>query len=839
MPHSQPRILPRQTITRALTDAINRFPLVVLAAPMGYGKTTAVRELRDTLAMRIFSTTIPQGAHSALYLWESLYAQLTAQGARLAPSLLRAGVPLDAPQRQRLVDHAKPYLSSCPSLWIIDDYHFANVPEMNDFITLCAEQAVPGFCILMLTRTRPSLPLSHLCANNRAMLFDQELLTFSPQEAIAYFQLNDTAEPQPAESAWAFSEGWAVALWLCMQNYRAHGVIKACQDIEALISETAFSTYAPGDQKLLLQLSLFDSFSPAQAAMVANDPAAPQRLHLLHNDNAFITYDPESDSYRLHSIFRTYLARSLAEEAWVPAQTPPRTGATIDSPLPATKEIDIPGLFRRAGEWFAQQGDRIQALRFFSQAGRDEDLLRLLECFAEPESGHYLMFDPEGVAAMIHNIPWSVRRLCPMGYLAFVYHYMSRVNLTKGLRLLEEARFIWNADPSFSPAERRRIEGEMELILGLESFNDLFAMREHHKKAHLLLEGHSSLSQQQLLWTFGSPHAAFLYLREPGTYKELVERVGTNLFYYQEITGGCSAGAHDLFQAEFLLETDALHRVQSSLAKAMFRAVGQQQIATRIAISFTQARLYLAGGEADKAKGVLDDLAPLLLRNGNSLLFTSLDLFRGYIAAVRHSEEEIPLWLRHGELTASRNFHQGANFATIVHGKALLARKKWSTLEALAEDIPYNMGKYNNVFGRIHAKIFLAIAASHLHGRDQALHRLREGIALARPDGILCSIAEYGIHINALLLHLREWNPADGYLHKLAKMTRHYVKFACSENTLHPEQPTPLPFAKPSESRRSGTRLRMPSATEGPFPQTTKFAFKKRTTPAIKANDRE
>ena len=765
-------LLPRDHVTTTLEAAVMAYPLVVLTAPMGYGKTTAARQLMSRLCARVYYVGITPGQHNAHYLWDMAFAQLASQGSEIAPSMRSMGFPADAMRMQCIFEQGRTYLSARPTLLVVDDYHYAADPAMDDLLEALAREGIPNFHILLISRTLPRMALEDMRLKGIATLFDQQLLTFSKEETCAYFALHGTEDVPTAESAWRYTEGWAAALWLSLQSCRTHGTPTPARDLESLFSETVFSSYDAGDQAFLLQLSVFSSFTSLQAAAVCNDNDAPQRLRSLHNRNAFISYDPVSERYQLHSLFRYFLKKCLRE---LPSS--PLPAATNGAVHPSfVGHIDKPVLYRLAGEWLVSEGDTVQGMHYFFQAGRDEDLLRILELFAVPGDGLFVMFDPQGVVSMLNAIPWEIRYRCPLGWLAFISHYMSRVSLEEGLVLLKEASRAFAGAQSLPPDMKQRLAGEIEIIFGIEAFNDLFAMRERYAKAHTLLQGSSAISHPQLIWTFGSPHAVFHYLREPGSYEKLVRLVENNMHLYQELTNGCSAGAQDLFRAEFLLETDQAHAVEPYLRKAAVKAAAKEQHSSLIAINFTMSRLLLRQGKVLAARELILNMLPGILKTGNPLLRNSFDLCQGYLAALAGYKDEIPLWLRQGKkMAVVRGFYQVAGFALIVHGKALLLAEDWPRLEALAEDIPSQLGVYNNLFGSIHAAVFRAIAVSRLRSLQEALPFLEKALNLAQPDGIVCSLAEYGTHLTPLLRRMGENNRQNPFIKKLERTVKNYA----------------------------------------------------------------
>ncbi len=69
------KLLPRTQVTAALAGSLD-VPLVLLTAPMGYGKTTAARHLMAALDFSCVYLSVPQGADSARWLWDYFCSRL-------------------------------------------------------------------------------------------------------------------------------------------------------------------------------------------------------------------------------------------------------------------------------------------------------------------------------------------------------------------------------------------------------------------------------------------------------------------------------------------------------------------------------------------------------------------------------------------------------------------------------------------------------------------------------------------------------------------------------------------------------------------------------------------
>ncbi|MDL2207898.1 hypothetical protein LJB82_04170, partial [Desulfovibrio sp. OttesenSCG-928-M16] len=756
----------RKRVTRALAEAFAKNRLVVLTAPMGYGKTLAGKDFIASRRSRTSYVSIRKGPHQAAYAWELVSAQLLDQGAPIARHMQSMGLPRDDVTLQHLLGMCKKLTSDNPVMLFFDDYHHAESPEINRIFEQLTREHIPGLRILLMSRVRPGLPLEDLRVKGQAAILGQELLAFSLQEAKDLFALYGCTDSQPAEQAWRFSEGWPAAISMSLQSYLSGGGIEPVSDLEKLISETIFSARREDEQRLLLHLPLVDSFTAEEAAYLSDDPAAPHRLRMLFDQGSFLGYSPLTKTYTLPGIFKSYLTARLEEDV-----------------LPGSLAVDKPELYRRAGECLVEKGDFLQALRLFHKAGQEQDLVRILQLFEGPGEGFFLAFDPAGVLAIIEDIPWSVRRQCPIGYLGFILYYALRVNREQGAKMLEEAVRQFAPGQTLAREMENRIQAEMLFMRGAMHFNDLRTMYAYYEQAHSLLPGRSLLMDDQISWTFTSPHVAFLYLQQPGDYKDLVTFFSQKAPFLQELSGSL-AGATDLFLAEYLLETHDALSAHSPLAKAMSRAMETGQTASLIPAAFTQARLRLFHGQTEQAWDTLEEITPVVQKAGHHIRDFTLDLCRGYIAAVLNDKANIPEWLLSGVLHPPDSFIQSSIFAYVVRGKALMVMRDWTRLAALAEGVASLVDKLDIVFGRIHLLIFKAVVAVHRNQTSRALDALVQAVELARPDDIFISLAEYGRHVSALHQLLYLHYSQDKYMVILGKLIRKYARFSHSQAPL-------------------------------------------------------
>lgn len=754
-------IIQRQRVIAAVEEALSSSCLALLTAPLGHGKTTVAQQLLAGWKTRSLYLRIKSGwQDNAEYLWEEMCVKLEQQGVRDAVALRLAGVPNDNARMYRCLNFFREYLSTSPTLLVIDDYHnFSCAPIDRFFESLVCEE-IPGFNLLVLGREKPLLPLAYLQLKGYATELDSAVVNFSREEARQLFAASGEDDFEMADIAWDFSQGWAAALRLCLLSFLTSNIIKPVRKIEELVSEVFAKTYAREEQCFLLKLSVLESFSAAQAVFLTEDRRAPLRLKKLDQRNAFLQYSPVADSYSIQALLRSFLLQSLAENG-----------------LPACADLDVQELYRRAAQCSAQSGNYLQAMRLFAQAGRKEDLLSILRLFETPDDGFFILPAPTAVVELMDGIPWEIRFLSPIGYLGFIHRYMVRVSRPDAAALLQEAESRFLGEAGLSEEMRLKVRGEIELIRSGLSFNDFEAMGRHYEKADMLLQEHSSLVNKSMYWTFNCPHSAFLYLKKPGGYEALEQLVSEKLVHFRNVSGGSNAGARELFSAERLLETGKLHRTADLLDTARYKALESRQYSGILASSFTLARLRLANGRTEGIYELFDALRKPVGRLAHPLLLHNLEVCLGYIASVCNDVERIPSWLLQQEPLTVRN-NQAHTFSLIVRGKSILALKNWPRLLAFAEEAEPRIAALGNLFGRLHIMLFKAIAAANMqkHNAASSERYLRQALELAQADGIVACVAEYGNHLYPLVQRLSLLHPERRELGPLLRTIKSYAR---------------------------------------------------------------
>lgn len=304
-----------------------RRAVVVLRAPAGYGKTTAVAQwLRDTAgaerSQRVW-VSLDQDDDSTEGLWAAIAASAAAEGLRpdqgvdaSRPGGVRAGtiVPLlDA-------------FATSAGTWtlVLDDAHLVQHEGALASLDWFIGRAPENLTTVVVTRTPLELPaLGRLRARGRAIELGIDELRLDGPQIVHLLVESDGLDlaPEDVSRITEVTGGWPAAVSL-IGSALAHGVPlssagarRAGRDgLDALVRE-GLAGNAPDDYALLRMLSIFERFDATTVDAVIRDARAwPLALSVAERTGLIASLDDDGRWWRMHQLVRERLAAELQRE---------------------------------------------------------------------------------------------------------------------------------------------------------------------------------------------------------------------------------------------------------------------------------------------------------------------------------------------------------------------------------------------------------------------------------------------------------------------------------------------------------------------------------------------
>ena len=333
--------------------------VTVISAPAGSGKTSLLRVWagRPGRRHRLAVVQVQRDQHDAQQFWLAVLSAVREASALSG----RAEPPAATPDfnGRAMVDRVLSELADARdgTTLVIDDLHELTSPDALAQLTLLLTNLPGGVHAVLATRRDLSLHLHQLRLAGELAEIRAADLRFSERETRELLDASGIAlSDAGAALLHQRTEGWAAGLRLAAISLADH------PDPERFVAEFSGSdrTVAeyllaemlerqPDEVKdLLLRTSLLDRVNGELADLLTSRPGSERILLALEDANAFVmSLDPERTWFRYHHLFgdllRLELRRALPEE--------------------------VPGLHRRAAEWFVQHGQVVDAIRHTQAAG--------------------------------------------------------------------------------------------------------------------------------------------------------------------------------------------------------------------------------------------------------------------------------------------------------------------------------------------------------------------------------------------------------------------------------------------------------------------------------------
>jgi LuxR family maltose regulon positive regulatory protein len=727
---------------------------------MGYGKTTSVRSYLNKKQVEPVWVSLLGSDGSEIVFWHKLSVAIGRLDPEIGDQLNKHGFPIDALQIAKSIDLITNLIGDEPVVIVIDDYHIIeNNKHIDQLVELIIQEEIANLHIVLISRNRPRFNHINLISKRLSYYLDTSILAFTIQEVKTYFEfMKVSISEQELDRIYSYTKGWISAVYLMLLGLQRNIPVTEISNINQLVESNLFDTLSQKMQHTLVSLAVLDSFTLPKAIRVLDDPEVSQIVEHLMNINAFIEFNQQTKTYKLHHVLLDFLRSKHSSD-----------------------DKEIQKLYHRAGSWYLEQGEINYALDHYYRAGKIEELFEHLNHMENQEISYLGLELQLKICAIQPHELW-IKYPFPFLHIASNF-ILSGVESAarQGVEILMTMQEYFASASGISESLRKRILGEIEVISILLVFNDTNKMIEHAAKANELLDGNiSCVVFRDGEFTLGMPHFLYTYYREAGKLKETLDSILSG--FPPKVYDGCGTGCDVLAMAEYALETGDLANAELYARKSIYKAQAMNQIGIIICANLTLMRLFLVQGNAAGAKELMTQTKTLLTQSrqnmtaqSNAIYNTTLDLCEGYLYGCLKVTEVIPPWVRTGNMESNVFMFQGMAFPCIVYGKAVLLSENWVELEVLCEGFKERYAFFSNQLGLLHNAIYEAIASFHLHGKEAGTSILLPALREAQMDDIILPFAENADFLLPMLYELRGTSDLDCiYLERVILSSEQY-----------------------------------------------------------------
>lgn len=703
-------------------DNIFEYPLTIVEAPMGYGKTTSVREYLKSTDASVLWHRVYDSSVSGFWITFSRLLQELDLGRSV--DLERLGFPNDSVSMQEALKMIEEIELPAETVLVIDDYHLISATDVSSFVWFLVVNEIDHLHIVLTTRFVERLRIEELSLKGYLNHIEKEIFELTPNQIMKYYKLcGISLRAAEADQLYAITEGWISALYLLMLSANETHSFVDTNNIQRLVKDSIFDPFSEEIKDFLLCLCIFDSFTMKQAIHMWGDKRADLLLMEVRGKNAFVNFDAETKTYQIHSIFTSFLRELLEKKA------------------SAYKHK----LYEKAGHWCLETGDLPAAMHYFYLAGDFENLLCTSEL--DKASGNE---KKELIIKYFEQCPPEYKKRHPVALLVYAMALMTFNEMDLFQKTCSELALLIR-DSNMDAESVDSLTGELELLLSFARYNDIMGMSEHHKRACALLKKPSVFMDTTGSWTFGSPSVLYMFYRESGKLEQEINDMKEAMPYYYRLTDGHGTGAEQLMEAEWHFCKGDFENAEIAVHQALYLADGANQPNMSICAFFLQARMVLMRGDYASVLDLSRKIYEAVEKNRLYALIHTVDMCAGFIHACLQQKSKIPEWLAEGDFSSSRLYFPVRAFTNIIHGRALLINGDYLKLLGISGQFFGIASVFPNVLPNIYTAIYVGAANERIYRRSEAVTAIRQALGLAVPDKVYMPFVENCDFIKQLL----------------------------------------------------------------------------------------
>jgi LuxR family transcriptional regulator, maltose regulon positive regulatory protein len=780
------------------------YPLILICAPAGSGKTTLITDWQEQpgkpafpLAWLSLDEDDNDPARFLTYLITALANAVSIHGDDLLSALQSPQTPPPKVILTTLISRLE--MIPHPFALVLDDYHRITTPSIREALIFLLDHLPSHMRLVITSREDPPLPLARLRARGQLAEIRADDLRFTPQEAAQFLHqmVGIHLSTNQVMELEARTEGWIAGLQLAALAMRGHkdipGFITAFTGSHRYIldylTDEVLNHQPDHLQSFLLQTSILNRLSSSLCNAVTGRTDSQALLEQVERSNLFlISLDDERCWYRYHHLFGDMLRRHLQQ----------------------LSPVSVPELHRRASTWFEQNDLVNEAVEYALLGGDGEQAARLVEQYGErlqlrgegaivlrwlralPEAAleahprlglnYAFMLTMADAYIEAEQRIASVEQRLQDGYIADESEHTALLGKAAAIRATLSLFRGYNPDITITagnqalsqlPSSDLHWRGWVNTVVGIACF----AARGEMDRAERCLEEAIRLGEQAndvftmmiALWQLSRLYMMQGNLRQSeATARRHLQYAALPAWRYQP-----AAGYAHLDLSRVCYERNDLEGALEAATEA--RLIIQGHMLKRISIggNVMMARLKHLQGDADGARELMRQAVEIVMADNLKQTIVEVFAWQAWLALRQGDLATAAQWAAEFEPTTYANLSFDLQFEHLILARVQIAQGRldaaWQLLARLfAAAQPAGCMGWVIPIG-----ILQALVARRQGNIAQALELLEYTLSIAEPEGYVRSFVDEGAPMRSLLREAYAQGIAQTYVAKLLAAFEH------------------------------------------------------------------
>ncbi|MDR1858182.1 MAG: LuxR C-terminal-related transcriptional regulator [Treponema sp.] len=716
----------RTRINRLFTEAV-QYPLVVVCAGAGYGKTSAIHDFAEKYQAVTAWIQLSERDNVGARFWENFAHSMGQGNAPFGRAISKLGFPDTSDKLNQYQALVRSHVEMRRRIIVMDDFHLIEDLAVIRFVEFAYLNMVQGTSLFLLSRSTPRINTASLASRGRIFTISEDDLKFTENELAQYFRLQEISlQPDSLHKIMQDTGGWAFAINLIARSYQKApgygGYLQSAMktNIFRLMETEVWDGISDRLQRFLVRLSLIDHLSVDLIRLLAGKDG--DLIAEMERQNAYVRRDDYINAYLIHHLFLEFLSgkRELLSEG-EKRQT-----------------------YAIAGDWCNKNGFRIDALAYYEKV---EDYEMIVSIFFELPS--QIPQDIARYAAGIFSrMPGEA--FDRVGFLA-VMHIRTIMCLglwqeACALAEMYEAKFLQKPED----APRNHVLGCIYYCWGILrslmcTIDDCYDVDIYDAKLDECLSKFP-IGLGQLENHPSGPWISMAGAARKGAPQEYIEAITRAERHVSHCLNGAMTGWGDLARGELLFYQDNIRDAEPFILRALDRARERKQFEVVHRALLYILRIAVAQGNYAKMERALKEMETQLGENDYTLRFTTYDIALAWYYSILCLPENVPDWLK-DKFTPYGHASFIENFGNQAKARYCYLAKNYPPLLAY---IAEQKQREAILFGRVEMLAMEACMHYRMKEKALALAALHEAYEAASPNDLLTPFIELGKDMRTL-----------------------------------------------------------------------------------------
>jgi len=717
----------RQRLNNLFAEAV-KYPLVVVCAGAGYGKTSAIYDFVKKAGASTAWIQLSERDNVGARFWENYIHSIAQANKPFAHAIGNLGFPDSDDKLNQYFRILQNSEDQGRRIVIVDDFHLIEDPAVLRFLERAAQNIPPGASVFLLSRVTPNINIASKVSGGLVYNINEDELLFTEEELAQYFrQLEIVAQPGDFHKIIQDTEGWAFAINLVARSYRKapgyEGYLRSAMrtNIFQLMESAIWSRISERLSHFLIRLSLIDHLSVDLIEKLAKGDN--ELIAELERQHAYFRRDDYINAYLIHNLFLEFLGG--------------KKDLLTEEQKRETYEI--------AADWCDKNGFKIDALAYYEKVGDYESIIRIFfelptqvpQDIARYAAGIFERapaeaFDRVGFIAVMH-----VRAIMCLG------------RLDEALRLMrsyEEKYIALPADDAF----RNHMLGGIYYCWAITrtlmcTTDDRYDFDEFYAKMDDCLTRSPSDPGPLANHPCG-PWISLVGASLKGAPQKFIESFSRATGHAAHCMNGAMTGLDDLARGELDYYRGDVRAAEAHFVRGLERASEHRQFETVHRAYFYLLRIAIYHGNFEGAEETLKDMQTLLEENEYSARFITYDIALAWYYCFLDMPEKAPDWLRE-KFTPYGHAYFIENFGNQAKARYCYRTKNYPILLAYIEE---QQRRESILFGRVEMLAIEACMYYKMKERAKAFASLKQAYDVSAPNDIMMPFIELGKDMRTL-----------------------------------------------------------------------------------------